>query len=67
MLWSKSFLKYWHVFALLHEELVLTALQVKIEVDYTTKAGDFSYFDTCSLSIVLPLGVNVQDIFKEHA
>ncbi|KAI9792943.1 MAG: hypothetical protein M1816_001265 [Peltula sp. TS41687] len=68
---ADSLVKFRIPYALEHElpEITaqLTGLQVKIEVDYTTKAGDFSYFDTCNVLIVLPLGVNVQDIFRENA
>lgn len=52
---------------MLCNELSLTGLQVKLEVDYRTKLGDFSYFDTCNVPIVLPLRVNVQDIFRANS
>ncbi|KAI9785522.1 MAG: hypothetical protein M1839_009263 [Geoglossum umbratile] len=45
----------------------LSDLAVKIEVAYTTEKGSFLFATTSTESIVLPLGVNVQDIFKEKA
>ncbi|KAI9699259.1 MAG: hypothetical protein M1836_002869 [Candelina mexicana] len=42
-------------------------LSVKLEVAYTTKTGDFLFAANPTISIVLPLGVNVQDIFKDEA
>lgn len=46
---------------------LLNVLQVKVEMDYTTKEGHFSYAIHSNVTIVLPLGVHVQDIFKENA
>ncbi|KAI9774872.1 MAG: hypothetical protein M1840_000088 [Geoglossum simile] len=45
----------------------LNDLTLKIEVVYTTEKGKFLFAATSTESIVLPLGVNVQDIFKEKA
>lgn len=45
----------------------LNELSLKIEVSYVTERGQFFYASNPSVSIVLPLGVNVQDNFKEHA
>ncbi|KAH0538372.1 hypothetical protein FGG08_005021 [Glutinoglossum americanum] len=45
----------------------LSDLSIKIEVAYTTEKGNFLFAANSSESIVLPLGVNVQDIFKEKA
>lgn len=42
----------------------LTELSVKVEVDYTTLAGDFFFADKLSIAVILPLAVNVQDVFK---
>ena len=44
----------------------LNELSLKIEVFYQTEKGHFFYASNPSVSIVLPLGVNVQDSFKEH-
>lgn len=40
---------------------------LRLEVSYTTKDGDFFFATTSSVSIMLPLGVNVQDVFKHKA
>lgn len=40
---------------------------VKFEVSYTTKEGTFFLADQLVLDCQLPLGVNVQDIFKDKA
>ncbi|KAI9877272.1 MAG: hypothetical protein M1830_004355 [Pleopsidium flavum] len=45
----------------------LNELSLKIEVSYVTERGQFFYASNPSVSIALPLGVNVQDTFKEHA
>ncbi|KAH0559500.1 hypothetical protein GP486_003985 [Trichoglossum hirsutum] len=45
----------------------LNDLTIKIEVAYATENGDFLFAASSSESIVLPLGVNVLDIFKEKA
>ncbi|KAL9122575.1 MAG: hypothetical protein Q9187_000868 [Circinaria calcarea] len=42
-------------------------ITIKIEVTYSTEHGEFSYVSTHTLSILLPLGVNVQDVFKQGA
>lgn len=42
-------------------------ISLKTETAYTTPDGEFFYGDHHSLSVLLPLGVNVHDIFKEHA
>ena len=47
-------------------ESELNELSLKIEVSYKTEKGHFFYASNPSISIVLPLGVNVQDSFKEH-
>lgn len=51
-------------FNLEHE---VSDISLKLEVSYTTKDGDFVFAINPSLSIVLPLGVNVQDVFKHKA
>lgn len=51
-------------FSLEHD---VTDISVKLEITYTTKKGDFTYATNPSMSIMLPLGVNVQDIFKHRA
>ena len=45
----------------------LKEIVVKIEIHYTTAEGDFTYACNPKISILLPVGVNVQDIFKEDA
>lgn len=47
-------------------ESELNELSLKVEISYTTEKGDFFYATNPSLPIVLPLGVNVQDNFKEN-
>ncbi|KAG0651087.1 Transport particle subunit TMEM1 [Hyphodiscus hymeniophilus] len=42
-------------------------VSIKLEIYYTTDKGDFSFSTTPSISIMLPLGVNVQDVFKHKA
>ncbi|KAH8149309.1 uncharacterized protein LAJ45_06849 [Morchella importuna] len=42
----------------------LTELSVKVEIDYTTVTGDFFFADKLSIAVILPLAVNVQDVFK---
>ena len=42
-------------------------ITIKLEVNYTTAQGDFTYGNAYNLPILLPLGVNVQDSFKERA
>lgn len=45
----------------------LTELALKVEVDYDTDNGHFFYADGLSVPVVLPLAVNVQDVFKPNA
>ena len=45
----------------------LNEISVKVEVSYSTSKGDFVYACNPAISVVLPLGVNVQDVFKERA
>ena len=42
-------------------------ITVKIEVAYSTEHGKFAYCSSQTISILLPLGVNVQDVFKQSA
>lgn len=51
-------------FNLEHE---VSAIQLKVEISYTTDDGSFFFASNPSMSIVLPLGVNVQDVFKHKA
>ena len=39
---------------------------IKLEISYTTSEGDFTFACSPKVSIVLPLGVNVQDIFRQE-
>lgn len=52
------------LFNLEHE---VNDISVKLEVSYTTKNGDFVFAANPSVSVMLPLGVNVQDVFKHKA
>ncbi|KAI9819800.1 MAG: hypothetical protein M1832_003875 [Thelocarpon impressellum] len=45
----------------------LPELSIKIEVVYTTVNGEFVYSTNANVGISLPLGVNVQEIFKQKA
>ncbi|KAH7417323.1 TMEM1 family protein-like protein [Cadophora sp. MPI-SDFR-AT-0126] len=51
-------------FSLEHE---VNDISLKLEVSYTTQKGIFFFATTPSVSIMLPLGVNVQDVFKHKA
>ncbi|CZR50773.1 probable TRS130 TRAPP subunit of 130 kDa involved in targeting and fusion of ER to golgi transport vesicles [Phialocephala subalpina] len=51
-------------FNLEHE---VSEISLKIEITYTTEKGTFFFATTPSVSIMLPLGVNVQDVFKHKA
>jgi hypothetical protein len=42
-------------------------ISIKIEISYTTSEGTFFHANSSSVSILLPLGVNVQDVFKHKA
>ncbi|KAI9849404.1 MAG: hypothetical protein M1838_000147 [Thelocarpon superellum] len=42
-------------------------IAVKIEIAYTTDQGDFLYGTNATVAITLPLGVNVQEVFKRKA
>jgi hypothetical protein len=42
-------------------------ISLKLEISYTTENGTFFFATTPSASIMLPLGVNVQDVFKHNA
>ena len=44
----------------------LKEIIVKLEVSYTTTEGEFIFASSTRISILLPLGVNVQDIFKQE-
>ncbi|KAG6988538.1 hypothetical protein G7Y79_00071g097090 [Physcia stellaris] len=45
----------------------LKHIVIKLEVSYATTEGDFTFACSPKISILLPLGVNVQDIFKQDA
>jgi len=45
----------------------LTELALKVEVDYDTDNGHFFYADGLTVPVVLPLAVNVQDVFRPNA
>jgi hypothetical protein len=42
-------------------------ISIKLEIFYTTAKGEFFFSTTPTMSIMLPLGVNVQDVFKHRA
>lgn len=42
-------------------------VSLKIEVSYTTEKGKFFFAAIPTMSIMLPLGVNVQDVFKHKS
>ncbi|KAH8676666.1 TMEM1 family protein-like protein [Tricladium varicosporioides] len=42
-------------------------VSLKLELSYTTNKGTFFFATTPTMSIMLPLGVNVQDVFKHKA
>lgn len=50
-----------------NSETELGELSVRIEVDYTTKLGEFRYIEILGVQVSLPLAVNVQDVFKANA
>lgn len=45
----------------------LNDIALKLEFSYTTNKGTFFFANNPSISIMLPLGVNVQDMFKQKA
>lgn len=45
----------------------LREIVVRIEVNYTTDKGEFIYVCIPRISVMLPLAVNVQDVFKQDA
>jgi trafficking protein particle complex subunit 10 len=42
-------------------------IALRLEISYTTENGTFFFAKIPSMSIMLPLGVNVQDVFKHKA
>ncbi|KZF20753.1 hypothetical protein L228DRAFT_262661 [Xylona heveae TC161] len=42
-------------------------LSFKLEISYVTEKGEFLFISNPTIPIALPLGVNVQDIFKEES
>lgn len=44
----------------------LKDIDVRVEVTYATSEGDFTYACNSKISILLPLAINVQDIFKKN-
>ena len=42
-------------------------ISIKLEISYTTESGTFFFATMPNMSIMLPLGVNVQDVFKHRA
>lgn len=48
-------------------ETDLKEITIKVEISYTTPMGDFIYACNPKISSLLPLGVNVQDIFQQDS
>jgi hypothetical protein len=44
-----------------------TSLNFKLELTYSTETGDFSYSANTSIPSILPVSVNVQDMFRDSA
>ncbi len=44
-----------------------TSLTARMEICYTTTEGEFVYRSTISINTILPVSVNVQDIFTEQS
>jgi trafficking protein particle complex subunit 10 len=42
-----------------------TSLVARVEITYVTEHGSFRHLDTLSISTILPIKVNVEDIFQE--
>ena len=42
-----------------------TSLVARVETTYVTEHGSYRYLDTLSISTILPIKVNVEDIFQE--
>jgi len=42
-------------------------ISLRTEITYTTSYGTFVYGDSHTLPVLLPLGVNVHDVFKQNA
>jgi hypothetical protein len=61
---SRSSAKIRMPFNLEHES---SDVSLKIEISYTTEKGTFFFATMPTMSIMLPLGVNVQDVFKHKA
>lgn len=61
---SESSVKLRLPFNLEHE---VNDVALRLEITYTTDKGKFFFAKTLSISIMLPLGVNVQDVFKHKA
>ena len=51
-------------FTLEHE---VNNVSLRVEISYTTDKGTFLFVTSPTVSIMLPLGVNVQDVFKHEA
>lgn len=42
-----------------------TSLVARVEITYVTEHGSYTYLDTLSINTILPIKVNVEDIFQE--
>lgn len=51
-------------FSVEHE---VSDITIRLEISYTTDKGHFFFATTPSVSVILPIGVNVQDVFKRRA
>ncbi|TAQ89530.1 hypothetical protein B7494_g2133 [Chlorociboria aeruginascens] len=61
---SDSKAKFRMPFNLEHE---VNDISLRLEISYMTEKGNFVFATTTTMSIMLPLGVNVQDVFKHNA
>jgi trafficking protein particle complex subunit 10 len=49
------------------ENADVPVINAKLDVEYTTAKGNFKYSNLVAVNTILPLSVNVQDIFQEKA
>jgi trafficking protein particle complex subunit 10 len=49
------------------ENVETTSLVARIEIVYGTEHGSYTYLDTLSIHTILPIKVNVEDIFQESS
>jgi hypothetical protein len=49
------------------ESAETTSIVARIEIVYNTEHGSYTYLDTLSINTILPIKVNVEDIFQESS